>query len=213
MANRQVCGILGRQLRSFSSTPSNAAAVALPIQLYGLEGRYATAIYTAAVKKNQLTAVEKDFQGITETFAKEKRLNDILKNPLLTKEQRQNAVNELAVKKNANALTVNTLTLLAENGRLGRLQGVAKAFATIMSAHKGEINAKVTTAKQLDATELKDLQAVLKTFVKSGNTLKLETKVDPTLIGGMVVELGDRYIDLSISSRLRTYEAIVKETL
>ena len=93
------------------------------------------------------------------------------------------------------------------------MQGVAKAFATLMSAHKGEINAKVTTAKQLDANELKDLQAVLKTFVKSGNTLKLDTKVDPTLIGGMVVELGVRYIDLSISSRLRTYEAIVKETL
>jgi F-type H+-transporting ATPase subunit O len=82
-----------------------------------------------------------------------------------------------------------------------------------MSAHKGEIAAKVTTAKSLDARELKDLQAVLQTFVKSGNTLKLETKVDPTLIGGMVVELGDRYIDLSISSRLRTYESIVKETL
>jgi F-type H+-transporting ATPase subunit O len=82
-----------------------------------------------------------------------------------------------------------------------------------MSAHKGEIEAKVTTAKSLDARELKDLQAVLQTFVKSGNTLKLETKVDPTLIGGMVVELGDRYIDLSISSRLRTYESIVKETL
>ena len=82
-----------------------------------------------------------------------------------------------------------------------------------MSAHKGEIAAKVTTAKKLDANELKDLQSVLQTFVKKGNTLKLETKVDPALIGGMVVELGDRYIDLSISSRLRTYETIVKETL
>lgn len=90
---------------------------------------------------------------------------------------------------------------------------MTKAFATIMSAHKGEIAAKVTTAKTLDAKELKDLQAVLQTFVKTGNTLKLETKVDPALIGGMVVELGDRYIDLSISSRLRTYENIVKETL
>jgi len=212
MANRQVCGVLGRQLRSFSTSTARSSAVP-PIQLYGLEGRYATAIYTAAAKKNQLSAVEKDFQNISDTFKQEKRLNDLLKNPLLTKEQRQNAVNELAVKKNANQLTVNTLNLLADNGRLGRLQGVAKAFATIMSAHKGEIEAKVTTAKSLDARELKDLQAVLQTFVKSGNTLKLETKVDPTLIGGMVVELGDRYIDLSISSRLRTYESIVKETL
>ena len=82
-----------------------------------------------------------------------------------------------------------------------------------MSAHKGEVNAKVTTAKQLDNAQLKELQTVLQAFVKTGNSLKLETKVDPTLIGGMVVELGDRYIDLSISTRLRTYSDIVKETL
>jgi F-type H+-transporting ATPase subunit O len=209
MANRQVCGILGRQMRSFSTSNSKSAS----IQLHGLEGRYAHAIYSAASKKNQLKEVEKDFLGIQDVFAKEKGLNDILKNPLLTKEQRQNAVNELAVNKKANQLTINTLMLLAENGRLGRLQGVAKAFATLMGAHKGEIDAKVTTAKQLDAAELKDLTAVLQTFAKKGNTLKLTTKVDSTLIGGMVVELGDRYIDLSISSRLRSYEKIVKETL
>ncbi len=93
------------------------------------------------------------------------------------------------------------------------MQGVAKAFATIMNAHKGQINAKVTTAKQLDASQLKELQAVLQTFLKQGHKLQLETQVDPELIGGMVVELGDRYIDLSISSRLRVYSDIVKETL
>jgi F-type H+-transporting ATPase subunit O len=82
-----------------------------------------------------------------------------------------------------------------------------------MNAHKGQINAKVTTAKQLDASQLKELQAVLQTFLKQGHKLQLETQVDPELIGGMVVELGDRYIDLSISSRLRVYSDIVKETL
>jgi len=103
--------------------------------------------------------------------------------------------------------------LLAENGRLGRLQGVARSFAEIMSAHRGEIKAVVTTAKQLDAQQLKELSAVLQVFVKKGNTLQLETKVNPALIGGMVVSLGDRYIDLSIASRLNAYSNIVKETL
>ena len=102
---------------------------------------------------------------------------------------------------------------MAENGRLGRLQGVAKAFATLMSAHKGEVHAKVTTAKQLDNSQLKELQSVLQTFIKKGHSIRLETSVDPSLIGGMVVELGDRYIDLSISSRLKVYNNIVKETL
>ena len=103
--------------------------------------------------------------------------------------------------------------MLADNGRLGRLQGIAKAFGEIMSAHKGEVSASVTTAKPLSAAELKDLTSVLGTFLKKGNKLQLESKVDAHLIGGMVVVLGDRYIDLSIASKLKTFENIVKETL
>jgi F-type H+-transporting ATPase subunit O len=82
-----------------------------------------------------------------------------------------------------------------------------------MSAHRGEVSARVTTAKPLDNSQLKELQAVLQTFVKKGNSLKLETRVDSSLIGGLVVELGDRYVDLSISSKLKVYDRIVKETL
>ena len=153
---------------------------------------------------------------------------------------RIDAVTEIGVKKNANKLTINTLSmdslivsfrkycqkrqthltriihfldLLADNGRLGRLQGIAKSFGLIMSAHKGQVHAKVTTAKALNAQELKELQAVLQTFLKKGHSLLLETKVDASVIGGMVVELGDRYIDLSISSKLKTYSNIIKETL
>lgn len=213
MSNRQVCNILARQIRSFSSSTATSSASAAPIQVYGLEGRYAHALYSAAVKQNKLDAVDKDFQGILAVFAKEKGLNDVLKNPLLTKEQRQNAVNELAVKKQANELTVNTLSLLADNGRLGRLQGIAKSFALLMSAHRGEVSAKVVTAKKLDAAELKELTSVLLTFCKPGSKLQLQTKVDEAIIGGMVVELGDRYIDLSIASKLKVYSQIVKETL
>jgi len=213
MANRQVCNVLGRQIRSFSSSTAAKSASGAPIQLYGLEGRYAHAIYSAATKKQQLDAVEKDFQGLVSLFSQDKKLNDVLRNPLLTKEQKQNAVNELGTKRNANPITVNTLSLLAENGRLSRLQGVAKAFGTIMSAHKGEISAKVTTAKQLSASESKELQAVLQAFLKQGHKLKLQTVVDPEVLGGMVIELGDRYIDLSLSSKLKTFSNIVKETL
>jgi len=119
----------------------------------------------------------------------------------------------LAAKKGANQLTVNTLTLLADNGRLGRLAGVAKSFGELMLAHNGQVVAAVTTAKALSASELKELTTVLGAFLKKGNKLQLETKVDESLIGGMVVVLGDRYIDLSISSKLKTFENVVKETL
>ena len=103
--------------------------------------------------------------------------------------------------------------LLAENGRLGRLLGVAKNMSEIMKAHKGEVSARVTTAKALDSSQQKELQAVLQGFLKKGNKLQLDLKVDPSLVGGMIVELGDRYVDLSIASKLKLYSQIVKETL
>ncbi len=111
----------------------------------------------------------------------------------------KDAVNELAVKRKASPVTVNTLSkwdsvifkvsqnkiifgfhlldLLAENGRLNRLNGVAQAFGKLMSAHKGEVLATVTTAKELDAKEAKELQGVLQQFVKKGSKLQVEMKV------------------------------------
>jgi F-type H+-transporting ATPase subunit O len=212
MANRQVCNILGRQVRSFSSTPSTAAkANQPPIQVYGLEGRYAHAIFSAAASKQQLPAVEKDFAAIQTLFTQNKGLKEILSNPLLTKEQRANAVKEIGAKKNE--ITVNTLSLLADNGRLGRLQKIGIKFAELLDAHHGNVQAKVTTAKPLDAKQTKELEAVLATFLEKGKTLQLNTVVNADLIGGFVVELGDRFIDLSISSRLKNYSDIVKQTL
>ena len=102
---------------------------------------------------------------------------------------------------------------MAENGRLGRLEGIAKNMGEIMKAHKGEVNARVTTAKPLDSSQQKELQSVLQGFLKKGNKLHIDLKVDPALIGGMVVELGDRYVDLSLASKLRLYSKVVKETL
>jgi len=216
MSNGKICTTLAvslRQVRSFSTTQSNLSLVKAPIQLFGLEGRYAHAIYSAASKQNKLDAVDKDFQGLKSLFVTEKKLAEILKTPTLSKEQKKNAVNELAIKRNATDVTVNTLTLLAENGRLGRLLGIVNAFGKLMSAHKGEVNAVITTAKPIDAAQKKELDAILLTLVKKGSKLNVEMKTNSDILGGMIVEVGDRYIDMSIASKVKVYSDIVKETL
>lgn len=213
MSNGKICTTLARQVRSFSTTQSNLSLVKAPIQLFGLEGRYAHAIYSAASKQNKLDAVDKDFQGLKSLFVTEKKLAEILKTPTLSKEQKKNAVNELAIKRNATEVTVNTLTLLAENGRLGRLLGIVNAFGKLMSAHKGEVNAVITTAKPIDAAQKKELDAILQTLVKKGSKLNVEMKTNSDILGGMIVEVGDRYIDMSIATKVKVYSDIVKETL
>eukprot|EP00914_Ancora_sagittata_P022402 GHVO01044582.1.p2 GENE.GHVO01044582.1~~GHVO01044582.1.p2 ORF type:complete len:103 (+),score=24.81 GHVO01044582.1:336-644(+) len=102
---------------------------------------------------------------------------------------------------------------MAENGRLAKVQGIISAFDQIMAAYRGDVVCSVTTAKALDAKTQKEVEATLKLFLKKNENLLLTTKVDPALIGGMVVEIGDRFVDLSIASKVKKYSAVIKEAI
>ena len=77
-------------------------------------------------------------------------------------------------------LSVNTLSAMAENGRLPRLSAVLKSFQTLMSAHRGEVQCTVTTAKALDAKTMDELKAALNGFLQKGQTLHIDTMVFDT---------------------------------
>lgn len=79
-----------------------------------------------------------------------------------------------------------------------------------MGAHRGELACEVTTAKPLDAAMQQELTAVLKSFVKSGQAIILTTKVDPTILGGMIVSIGDKYVDMSTAAKINKYTALIK---
>ena len=101
--------------------------------------------------------------------------------------------------------------LTGENGRLVNTTGVLSAFEKIMSAHRGELQATVTTAKPLDAGQQKELRAALQGFVKQGQELQLELNVDPAILGGMIVSVGDRFVDMSTARKIRMYEATLQQ--
>lgn len=65
----------------------------------------------------------------------------------------------------------------------------------------------------LDAPTMKELEATLKAFVKSGETIKVTTKVDPTIIGGMLVSIGDKYIDMSMATKINRYTALLQQAV
>jgi F-type H+-transporting ATPase subunit O len=111
------------------------------------------------------------------------------------------------------SLTVNTFAALAENGRLNKVNGVLSSFSKIMSAHRGEVMCTVTSAKPLEQGHLKELKGALEAFLQKGETLQLETKVDPGLIGGMVVTIGDKYIDMSMATKIKTYTNLIRQAV
>uniref|UniRef100_A0A8C3NZ60 ATP synthase peripheral stalk subunit OSCP, mitochondrial n=1 Tax=Cyanoderma ruficeps TaxID=181631 RepID=A0A8C3NZ60_9PASS len=115
-----------------------------PIQVYGLEGRYATALYSAASKQKKLEQVEKE---LTRSLLKDPKLSSVVMNPHTKSSVKQKAVNDALAREKMSPITVNLMNLLAENGRLRYTPGIVSAFGKIMSAFRGEVVCTVTTAQ------------------------------------------------------------------
>ncbi|OAA43760.1 ATP synthase subunit 5 [Metarhizium rileyi] len=187
-----------------------------PIAVFGLDGTYASALYTAAAKTSTLDPTAKALSTLSALVEKDVKLTAILAAPTLNAEDKSAIVAELAKQAGAGGETVkNFLSTLAENNRLGLLKGVCDKFSAIMSAARGEVELKVTSAQPLDSKTLARLEtAVSKSqYVGQGKKLKVTNEVNSDIIGGLVVEVGDRTIDLSVSSRIAKMNKLLTDTL
>jgi len=188
-----------------------------PVALYGLDGTYATALYTAAAKSSALDPTAKAMDALSQVFKKDPKLATILHAPTLSADDKNQIVAELQ-KHTANSggdVIKNFLKTLAENNRLGVLESVCEKFGVLISAHKGEVELVVTSAAPLDNKVLKQLEnAISKSqYVSSGQKLKVVSKVNPEIRGGLVVEIADRTIDLSVSSKIAKMNKLLTDTL
>ncbi|CAD5122547.1 DgyrCDS10962 [Dimorphilus gyrociliatus] len=206
-------GRLAFAVRQLSSTASRLQLVQAPVQVFGVEGRYAHALYSAAVKEKKLDSVDKDLKQLQKLLKDDAQFSEFVKNPSIQRLEKKNAMDQILQKLKVSSLTLNLFGALAENGRLPKANGVLSSFQKIMSAHRGEIVCSVTTAKALDKAELNDLEAALKGFLKKNQSLSLETNVDPSIIGGMIVNIGDKYIDMSMASKISTYTKLLKQAV
>ncbi|KAF1851714.1 OSCP-domain-containing protein [Cucurbitaria berberidis CBS 394.84] len=210
----------------YAVTRSYAAAAAAPtgaankppVALFGVDGTYASALYTAAAKTNALDPTAKSLESLSSVFKKDPKLSEVLRAPTLSVSDKKQIVQELQ-KHLGNAdkegIVKNFLATLADNNRLGVLEGVVEKFGVLISAHRGEIELVVTSAAPLDNRTLSRLEAAItkSQYVANGQTLKVVSKVNPDIRGGIVVEIGDRTIDLSVSSKMAKLNKLLKDTL
>jgi len=104
------------------------------------------------------------------------------------------------------------LTALAENNRLGLLEGICEKFGRLMSAYRGEMELVITSAAKVEDRLIKRIEAaVAKSEYSQGKKLRVVTKVNPDFIGGLVVEIGDRTIDHSVSSKMNKLNKLLTE--
>ncbi|KAK3577392.1 hypothetical protein CHS0354_032240 [Potamilus streckersoni] len=203
----------GQLVRQFSSSAVRHKLVYPPIQVYGVEGRYATALFSAASKEKKLDAVEKELDSLRELMKKDVRFTEFLLNPSLKRKDKIDTLRDAMAKQKFSSLTTNLLATMAENGRLKKIGSVFTSFDKLMSAVRGEIICTVTTAKPLDAAGEKELRSTLQEFVKKEEKVNLEMRVDPSIIGGMIVSIGDKYVDMSMATKIKTYTNLIKEAV
>jgi len=173
-----------------------------------LAGRYASALYDLANEQGFVSAVESDLENLSAALRESGDLASLIRNPEVSRDAAGKAMDGVAALLGLSPLTRNFLGVLATNRRLASLTDVIRAFNAIAAAMRGEVSAEVTTAHPLDDAQIAALSAKLKE--REGRDVKIQTSVDPDILGGLVVKIGSQMIDSSIRTRLNSLAHAMK---
>merc|ERR1711920_52447 len=143
------------------------------------------------------------------------KISDFLASPFVEAGKKLAIVNDVAAKLKLSPLVVNLFDVLAENHRLGLVSEIGEVYARIIQAEAGFTPVTVTSAAALSKSQEKEVSAAVAAIVGGGN-VQVSTQVNEDLVGGLVVSIGDKYtemnhIDLSTSSKLKKYQALLKQ--
>ena len=166
----------------------------------GLAGRYATAVFELAQEERAVEAVERDFLALSALVQASADLARLVRAPVYSRDEQKKGMDAVLRRMEAVPLTVRFVLLLAAKGRLFGLSDVIRAFVLLAARQRGEVSAQVTSARPLSDSEVVELKAVLKS--RLGRDARLDAKVDPSLLGGLVVKVGSRMIDSSLRTKL-----------
>ncbi|AGT09233.1 F-type H+-transporting ATPase, subunit delta [Paracoccus aminophilus JCM 7686] len=183
---------------------ANSASISADIA-----GRYAQALFDLVKESGGIDALSSQVDGLATALKESDELRDLIASPIYTREQQGAAIGALADKLGLAPAFGNTLRLMAQNRRLFTLPQLAARLQALIADARGEVTADVVSAQELSADQKKRLTETL--AQKSGKTVKLNTRVDEGLIGGMIVKLGSEMIDSSIRSKLASLQNSMKE--
>ena len=173
-----------------------------------LSGRYAVALFDLARDGNALDTVANSLGAIKAAIAESADFKSLINNLVLSRDAAGKTIAAVASSMGIDVLTTKFLGVLADNRRLSQLPAVIRAYETLLSNHKGEVRAEVTSAHPLDSDQTAALQKNLRARV--GRDVALDAKVDPAILGGLVVKIGSQMIDSSIRTRLNSLAQAMK---
>ena len=159
---------------------------------------YARALFDAALEEGRLEQVRAEVAQLAEAVAEVPELRELLRNPQLDPRAKRAALQDLL--EGGEELVRNFVLLLAEKGRAGFFEEIARDFERLVAAHEGVVRAELTTAVELSDDEARDLLRQIEEA--TGRKVEATRAVDPSLIGGIVLQIGSHRLDASVRGRL-----------
>ncbi len=174
-----------------------------------MAGRYATALFDLAAETNAIDAVKTDLDRFDALTAESADLTRLVRSPVFSTDEQLQALDAVLERAGIGGLTARFLRLVTANRRLFAVRDMIRGFRELVALHKGQATAEVTVAEPLKDEHLSALRAALRAV--SGKDVDLNIKIDPAIIGGLVVKLGSRMVDTSLRSKLNAIRHAMKE--
>jgi F-type H+-transporting ATPase subunit delta len=177
------------------------------ISVDGVAGRYASALFDLAKEASSIEAVENDLGNFQSLLDESPDLVRLVRSPVIAAGDQSRALAAVLDKAGIGGLTGNFLKLVAANRRLFAVADMIKVYRVLAARARGEVSAEVTSAYALNEEQVSALKETLKASV--GKDVTLQTRVDPSILGGLIVKVGSRMIDSSLKTKLQSMKAVL----
>jgi F-type H+-transporting ATPase subunit delta len=174
----------------------------------GLAGRYAAALFELADERRALDTVAGDLREIRTMVQSSADLTRMVHSPVLSRADQGKAIAALGESAGLSQLTRDFLAVVAQNRRLFAVPGMIEAYLQRLAERRGEVTAEVTTAQALTEAQQDALGEQLRRVV--GGRVAVDVRVDPGLLGGMIVKIGSRMVDGSLKGQLQRLQLNMK---
>ena len=173
-----------------------------------MAGRYAAALFELAKEERQLPQVEADLKAFQAMLDASADLRRLVRSPVISAEDQAKALTAILGRAGVSGLTANFFKLIARNRRLFAAADMIRDFRALLARERGEVSADVASAHTLTPEQLNALKDALR--VQIGKDVQVNTRVDPNLLGGLVVKVGSRMIDSSLRTKLDNLKVAMK---
>jgi F-type H+-transporting ATPase subunit delta len=175
----------------------------------GVAGRYATALFELALESKAVDSVRADLAKFNGLLGESADLERLVRSPVFTADAQEKALDAVLKTAGIGGTASNFLRLVARKRRLFAISDIIRDFNLLVASHKGEVSAQVTVAEPLSSARLAEVKAALAEV--TGKDVVVDVKVDPSIIGGLIVKLGSRMIDTSLRTKLHALKNAMKE--